>query len=165
MLVVIVLRLLGHGEGTRHRDLHAPRGVAQQELQVLDLHGMLAADLADDARHRIRMSGAIERGAGIIEIDALESGSEAVGVALAADFAVGDDVEPGLLLGSDRQERGVILRLGEVGLRHAPQGLHADARWKARGECRAIDEPIGLRVASYECGREEHDDPCRVTVA
>jgi len=54
-------------------------------------------------------------------VDALERSREAVRVALAADFAVGDDVDPGLLLRADRDDRGVVLCLGEerLGMRHS----------------------------------------------
>ena len=59
---------------------------------------MLAPDAPDDARHRIGVARAVERGARVVDVDALERGGEAVGVALAPDLAVGDDVEAGLLL-------------------------------------------------------------------
>src|SRR5437667_8305865 len=38
---------------------------------------------------------------------------------LAADLPVGDDVEAGVLLGADGDEGRVVLRVGEVRLRHA----------------------------------------------
>ena len=63
----------------------------------------------------------------VVEVDALERGGEAVGVALAADLAVGDDVEAGLLLRADGEQRRVVLRLGEVRLGDAPE-LAARAR-------------------------------------
>ncbi len=52
--VVIDLRLLRHRERARHRHLDAPARVTLQECEVLDAHRVLAADGADDARHRIR---------------------------------------------------------------------------------------------------------------
>jgi hypothetical protein len=70
--------------------------VGPQKLDVTDLHRMLASDLADDPRHRIRMAGTVEGGAGVVDVDALERGGEAVRVALAAHLAVGDNVEPRL---------------------------------------------------------------------
>ena len=111
VLVEIVLRLLRHGEGAGHRDLDRAVGVGAQELHVAHFDRMLAPDLADDARHRIGMAGAVERGAGIVDVDAFERGGEAVGVALAAHLAVGDDVEAGALLVADREQRRVVLRL------------------------------------------------------
>ena len=92
-----------------------------QKLQVVDLDGMLAPDLADDARDRIGVPGAVERDAGIVDVDPFERGGEAVRIALAADLAVGDDVEPRLLLRLDREHGRVVLRLGEIGsgMRHS----------------------------------------------
>jgi hypothetical protein len=54
--VILVLRLLQHGERTRHGDLGLARGMALQETQVVELHRVLAPDLADDARHGVRMA-------------------------------------------------------------------------------------------------------------
>ena len=56
------------------------------------------------------MAGAVERGAGIVDVDTFERGREAVGIAFAPHLAVGDDVEPGLLLRADRQQGRVVLR-------------------------------------------------------
>ena len=123
-----------------------------EETQIVDLDRMLAADLADDARHGIRMARAVERAAGIVDVDAFERGGEAIGVALAAGLAVGDDVEPGLLLGADREQRRVVLRLGEIGLGDAPQLLRAHARREAAGELLAVDQPIRLGITADESG-------------
>ena len=101
VLVEIVLRLLRHGERAGHGDLDRAVGVGAQELDVAHLDRVLAPDLADDARHRIGMAAAVERGAGIVDVDAVERGGEAVRVALAPHLAVGDDVEPGALLVAD----------------------------------------------------------------
>ena len=54
--VEIVLRLLRHGEGPGHGDLHHAVGVGLEELEVAYLDGVLAADLAGDARHRVRVA-------------------------------------------------------------------------------------------------------------
>jgi len=81
-----------------------------QKLQVLDLHGMTASDLAHDAWNGVRMTGPIERGSGMIEVDAVERGCKPVRVAFAADFAVCDDVEAGTLLCANSEQRGVVLR-------------------------------------------------------
>ena len=69
------------------------------------------------------MARPVERDAGIVDVDALERGREAVRIALAADFAVGHDVEPGPLLRLDRDDRRVVLRLGEVGFREFARAL------------------------------------------
>ncbi len=57
------------------------------------------------------MAGAVERRAGIVDVDAFERGGEAVGVALAPHLAVGDDVEAGALLVVDGEQGCVVLRL------------------------------------------------------
>ena len=59
------------------------------------------------------MARAVERGSRVVEVDAVERGREAVRVALAPDLAVADDIEAGLLLGADRDDRRVVLGLVE----------------------------------------------------
>jgi hypothetical protein len=81
---------------------------------------MLAADFAGDARHRIGMSGAVERRAGIVDIDAFKRSGETVRIAFTAQFAVGNDVEPGALLIADGEQGGVVLRLIEKFRSDAP---------------------------------------------
>ena len=130
-------------------------GVGAQEFDVLDFDRMLAPDLADDARHRIGMAGAVERGAGIVDIDAFERGGEAVGVALAPHLAVGDDVEAGALLVADGEHGGVVLRLVEEFRRDAPQFLRAHPRRKAAGELLAVDQPFGLRIGADQRGWQQ----------
>ncbi len=118
--IEVVLGLLLHGEGARDGDLHRLVGVGLEELQRLDFHRPGAADLAGDARGVDRVAGAVERLAGIGEVDPLQRVGEAVGVALAPDFAVGDDVEARPLLVADGDEGGVVLGLLEQLRRHAP---------------------------------------------
>ena len=89
---------------------------------------MLAADLADDARHWIRMAGPVERGARIVEIDPLERSGEAVRVAFAALFTVGNDIEAGALLVSDCEKRRIVLGLFEKSRIYAPQFLRANTK-------------------------------------
>ena len=136
-------------------------GVGAQELHVAHLDRMLAADLAGDARHRIGMAGAVERGAGIVDVDALERGGEAVGIAFAPLLAVGDDVEAGALLVADGDERGVVLRLIEKFRRDPPQLLGAHARRKPAGELLAVDQPIRLRVGADQRGRQSSGNALR----
>src|SRR5262245_2655697 len=106
---------------------------------------MTPADATDDARHWIRMAGRVEGRARVVDVDAFERRGEPVGVALATDLAVCDDVEPRILLRLDRGERGVVLRFGEERLRDAPQFARANARRKAARQLRTIDEPFWLR--------------------
>jgi hypothetical protein len=78
-----------------------------------------------------------------------------VAVALAPDLPVGEDVEPGLLLQPDRDDRGVVLRLGEVLGRDAPQLLRPHAGREPARELRAVDQPLGLGVASDQGRRQQ----------
>ena len=56
----------------------------------------------------------------VVDIESLERGREPVGVALAPDLPVRDDVEPCALLVGDRERGGVVLGLGEIRLRDTP---------------------------------------------
>ena len=101
------------------------------------------------------MAGAVEGGAGVVDVDAFERGGEAVGVTFAAHLAVGDDVEAGAFLVADGDEGGVVLRLLQPLGIDLPQFLHAHARRKPRGEVLAVDQPVGLRVGADERGRKQ----------
>ena len=101
---------------------------------------------------------------GIVGVDAFERGGEAVGIALAADFAVGDDVDAGALHVADRDDGRVVLRLLQMLLRQPPHLVHARARHRLR-QHGAIDQPVRLRIASDHGGRQQmlrqvHDSPC-----
>src|SRR5262245_30862477 len=103
------------------------------------------------------MAGAVERCAGVVDVNAIERRREAVGVALASDLAVGDDVEPGLLLRPDREQGRVVLRLLDPRLGNSPKFLRAYARRKSTGEFPAIDQPFGLRVTTDQRSGEQHE--------
>ena len=61
------------------------------------------ADRAGDARHDDRAAGAPAHRRRVVEIDPREGGRKAVRIALAADLAIGDDVDPGpVMVGLDR---------------------------------------------------------------
>ena len=126
--VVVVLRLLRHRERPGHGHLHRPVGVAAQELQVADLHRVRPVDRADDAGHRVGVPGAVQRRPRVVDVDALQRGGEVVGVALPADLAVGEQVQPGALLGADRELGRVVLGLSEQRGLDAPQLLRAHPR-------------------------------------
>ncbi len=135
-----------------------------QKQKILDLDRMPAADFPRDARQEDRMPGAVQALARLVDVDALERGGEAIGVALAADLAVGDDVQARFFLRANRQDGRVILRLREQGLGHAPELLRAQARRKALAELVAVDQPLGLRIAADERGGKEHGrHPCAST--
>ena len=128
---------------------------ALRKLEVADLDRVFPPDLADDARDRVGVAAAVERGAGIVDVDAFQRRREAVGVALAAHLAVGDDVEAGPLLIADGEERGVVLRLFEPFGRHPPQLQRPHPRREAAGELLPVDQPVRLRIRADERGRKQ----------
>ena len=81
--------------------------------------------------------------AGVVDVEVLEGGREAVGVALAADLAVGDDVQAGALRIRDRERGGVVLACREIGRFDAPQLRGADARRQRAAQLLAVDQPNG----------------------
>jgi hypothetical protein len=72
---------------------------------------MLAPDRSHDAGNGLRAAGAAEGGARVVDVDTVERGREAVGIALAPTLAVRDDIEPGVFLRPDRESRGIVLCL------------------------------------------------------
>ena len=154
--VVVVLALLRHGERARHRHLDLAVGVGAQEFDVAHLDRMPALDRADHARHDGEAAGAVRCLAGIVEVDAVERGGEAVGIALAPLLAVGDDVEAGALLVADRDQRGVVLRTLEPFGIDAPQLLGAHPRRHLLGEARAVDQPVRLRIGADQRRGKQH---------
>src|SRR5262245_36155332 len=94
---------------------------------------------------------------GVVDVNAIERGCEAVRVALAPDLAVGDDVEPSLLLCPDREHGRVVLRLLEPRLGNSPKLLGAHARRKSTGEFAAIDQPFGLWVTTDQRSGKQHE--------
>jgi hypothetical protein len=98
------------------------------------------------------MARPIEGRAGVVDVDALERGGEAVRVALAPDLSVGDDVESRVLLGADREQRRGVLRLVEPRRGDAPQFPRPHAGREAGGEFLAVDQPLGLGVTADERG-------------
>jgi hypothetical protein len=94
------------------------------------------------------MTRAVERRAGVVDVDAFERSGEPVGIAFAPHLAVGDDVEAGALLVADGDQRGVVLRLVEKFRRNPPELLGAHARRKPAGEPLTVDQPIRLCVGT-----------------
>ena len=154
--VELVLRLLRHRERTWHGDLDGPAGVGAQEGHVLHLDRVAPPDRPGHPRHRVRVAAAVQRGARIVDVDAIQRGSEPVGIALPADLAVGHDVQAGQFLGPDGEQGRVPLRLVQIVGRHPPQLGSPDPRREAVPQPLAVDEPIRLRIAANEGGREDH---------
>src|SRR5579872_3713171 len=70
------------------------------------------------------------------------SRSEAVGVAFAPDFAIGDDVDPGALHVTDCQYRSVVLRLFQQVAWNAPDVLRMRARHAMLLQHCSIHQPV-----------------------
>src|SRR5207248_2239432 len=126
--------LLGHGERPGKGDPDRAAGVRAEELDVAHLDRPLPPDRPDDARNRVLVARAVDRDAGVVEVDPVERGREAVRVALAPYLAVADHVDAGLLHVPDREKRRVVLRLLEEALVDAPELSRAHARRKAAAE-------------------------------
>src|ERR1700682_722704 len=120
---------------------------------------MHSADGADDPRHRVGMSGAVQRHAGVVEVHALECGGETVRVALAPHLTVGDDVDARALHVPDRHHRRVVLRLLQEVRCDAPDLQGSRPRWEPAAQHRPVDQPVGLRIAPDDGGGQDgrHD--------
>jgi hypothetical protein len=155
--VVIILRLLGHGERARHSDLDGPAGVRAQEGHVRHLDRVPAPDRPGHPRNRIGMAAAVQRGPRIVDVNTVESRGEPVGVALPAHLPVGDDVQAGQFLIPDGQQRRIALGLLEVGGIDPPQLRRPHSRREPLPQPSAVDEPVRLGItADQGCG-QEHD--------
>ncbi len=154
--VVLVVELLRHGERAGNGDLDRPVGIGAQERYVAHLHRLAAPDRPDHPRHDLdatrRARGDLRR---VVAVRAVERGGEPVGVALAADLAVGDHVDAGALLVADREQRGVVLRLFEPGLLDPPQLARAGAGRDDLNQPLAVDQPVGLRIAADQRRRQQ----------
>src|SRR5262249_26376239 len=118
--IEIVLGLLAHGKRAGYRNFHLPISVALEEFQVADLDRPHAAYRPDDPRHWIGVSGPVEGCTGMDNVNSLKGSREPIGIAFAPYLSIGDDVETGLLLSLDRDDRRVILGFGQERLGNAP---------------------------------------------
>jgi hypothetical protein len=125
--------------------------VGTQPLDIAHLDRLPPLDRAGHARHRNRPARTAHGDAGVVDIDAIERGSEMVGIALAALLAVGDDIDAGPLLIANGEQGGVVLGdLQLVGC-DKPEIAHPHARHLLRQPC-PIDEPLGLRIGADQTG-------------
>ena len=121
-----------------------------EEAHVTDLDRLAAADRPVHDRHGNLRARAADDLADAIACDTVERVRELVRVALAADFAVRDDVDAGALLLADRDDRRVVLRLLEPLGWDPPDLARTHARRHHFREHGAVDEPIGLGIASNQ---------------
>jgi hypothetical protein len=131
------------------------RRVRLQELGVAQFDRTAPADRPHHPRHWRRAAAAAADMAGMFAIDAVERQCETVGVAFAADLAVADDIDAGPFHLADREDRRIVLRLFEPGLGDAPDVTCTDPRHAVMRERRAVDQPIGLRIATDHRGRDQ----------
>src|SRR5205085_11620973 len=101
-------------------------------------------------------AGALAR---IVQVDPLQCGGETIAVALAADLAIGDDVDIGALHVADGQHGGIVLSLLEEWLGDAPDIAGTNTWRQSAEQLVSIDEPVWLRVAADNSGRQELDRP------
>lgn len=99
------------------------------------------------------MAGSVQRSAWIVDVDPLERGGEAVRIAFATLFAVGDDIEAGPFLVADSKKRRIVLRLFQEFRSDAPQFLRSHAWRKSSGELLTVDQPVRLCVRAHQRGR------------
>src|SRR5207237_112844 len=77
---------------------------------------------------------------------------EPVGIALASLLPVGQDVEAGMLLHSNGEQRGIVLGRLEVFLIYTPELAYPRPGRGYAAELCAVDEPVRLRKAADDCG-------------
>ena len=85
----------------------------------------------------------------------LERRGQPVGIALAAHFAVADNVDSRQFLIGEGDDRCVILRLGKKRRRHTPKLLRTNARRQTALQLFAINQPVGLRIAAHDGRRKD----------
>jgi hypothetical protein len=133
----------GHGPG--QRELDAPRGVRAKQPRLGLVHAAGQRQRADHLRHHRLVAVVADAHLDLVlEVDAGHLLQEAVHEVLARLLAVADDVQAGVLLGLDPQQRGVELGLRQV----AAAGL------PLRPELFGLGQPGGLGQAAGNGGVE-----------
>ncbi len=145
--VVVVLGLLGQRERARAGGLDPPRGVLAQELEVPAEDVLLEPDRADHAGHLGGLAAVVHDRRRVVEVDPRERRDEVVRVALAADLAIRDDVDPGPLHVGDGRQGRRVLGVGQLLRGDAPDLGHAHPG-DGRRQQLAIDQPVRLGIAS-----------------
>jgi hypothetical protein len=112
--------LLAHRKRARQRDLGDAIGMAAKKLHVSHFNRRRAADFIHHARHRRGLARTRHDDRRVGRVDALKRGCEPVRVALAAHFAIGDDIDSGALHIANGDNRRVVLRLFEIGFGNTP---------------------------------------------
>jgi len=119
-----------------------------------------ATDLAHNAGHRVGVAGTVQAHARVVDVNALQCGGDAIGIALTPNFTVGDDVQTGIFLGADGQQGGIFHGLLQMWFCHAPQFFGPHAGWETTREFFAVDQPIRLGITADDGGGEKHGVSC-----
>jgi GNAT superfamily N-acetyltransferase len=133
------------GHRPRHRDLQLLLGMRTGKPRFGRVHAALQFQLADDLRHhRFVAVGADTHLDLVSKIDAVNELEKAVHEMLARHLAVGHDIDAGVLLDFERQQRGVGLGGGKLIAARAP----------LRPELVRLGQPGRLGQASRDGGLE-----------
>jgi hypothetical protein len=82
----------------------------------------------------------------IVQIEPVQRRREAIGVALAPHLSVREDVESGQFHVTNRQQRGIVLRLLQPLFIDPPQVARANSRRHLLAKLVSVDKPVRLRV-------------------
>ena len=130
--------------------------LARRNSTISDLYRMAAADPPYDARHNRKTAGTIGRLSRVIEIDAVERGGKAIGVALPTLLTVADNIDPGAFLIANGEKGGIVLCRFKPLRVDEPKVVCAYARYLLR-QPSTIDQPFGLRIRADQGGGKQHE--------
>ena len=151
--VVLIPRLLAEGEGAGQGNLHAPVGVALEKQEILDFHRRGSREGPDHAWQR-HFEVLHAPNVGMFQIETSERRRKVIGIAFPSHLTVGNDIDAGALLISDREQSGVVLRLDEPRFGDTPDVACTHTRHDLGFEQIVIDQPGRLRIAADDGGGE-----------
>ena len=148
----VAVVLVGDGVDDRHRaghgDLELALGVRAREARLGAVHAAPELERAGDGRHHRLVAIVADAHLDLVgEVDAVDEFEKAVHEMLARLLAVGDDVDAGVLLQLQREQRRVELAGREIGAREPP----------LRPQLVRLGEPGGFRQAAGDGGRKHAD--------
>jgi len=136
---MLVLSLLRQSKGTGHSSLDGSIGIFSQKLQVTDLHRANPAYGTHHPRHLDGIAGAPNYLPRPIRVDPIKRRGKPVGVTLAADLAVGNNIQTAALHIPDCQEGGIILSGLQKLFGNPPQALVTDTGNSTTGQRLPVD--------------------------
>ena len=136
----------GHRPG--HRDLEFLRGMGAGMTRLAAMDAAPELERAGDGRHHRLVAIVADAHFDLVgEVDAVDEFQEAMNEMLARLLAVGDDVDAGVLLEFDREQRGVELAAFEIGAGEPP----------LRPQLAGLGEPGWFRQRACDGGRKHAD--------